>query len=240
MKFDASALRKSPAYLYKVMEILYKSKNFAIINKPAGMPSQSDLSGDKDAMTATSEALLSLGEKSDLWLVHRLDRVVGGLLVFARNKKSASVLSDLISRGEFKKEYLAVTEGECAERGEMRDYIYKDAKISKAFIVDKKRAGVKEAVLKYELLAKARLESGDRSLVKVELITGRYHQIRAQFSSRALSLVGDGKYGSRDKGARMPALFSHRISFSALSEFVDVRLNPDVGEYPWNLWSEVL
>lgn len=231
---------KAACLLCKRMEILYKSKNFVIINKPAGMPSQSDLSGDRDAMTATSDALLQLGEKGDLWLVHRLDRVVGGLLVFARNKRSASIISDLIMRGEFKKEYLAVTEGVCAERGEMRDYIYKDAKISKAFVVEGKRAGVKEAILKYERLGTHILDYGERSLVKIELITGRYHQIRAQFASRKLSLVGDGKYGSRDKGARMPALFSHRISFSALSEFVDVRLNPNTQEYPWNLWSDIL
>ena len=221
------------------MEVLYKSKNFIVINKPVLTPSQSDLSGDEDAMSITSRQLENEGEGSALWLVHRLDRVVGGLMVFARNKKSAAQLSELIAIGDFVKEYVAVVEGEC-QGGEMRDFIYKDARLSKAFVTDRKRAGVKEAVLSYDALSTLQTQDGARTLVKVSLLTGRYHQIRAQFSSRKLPLVGDGKYGSRDKGAHTPALFSHRIKFTVSGETVDVKLSPDKTVYPWSLWRDLL
>ncbi len=220
--------------------IIHKSKNLVIINKPAGVPSQSDLSGSTDAMTMTANELKELNEKCDLWLVHRLDRVVGGLMVFARSQKAAAEISSLIQNGKFQKEYLAVTEGECDESGEMRNFIYKDAKISKAFIVNSKRSGVKEAILQYQTQATVKIQNEARSLVKVSLLTGRYHQIRAQFSHRKIPLVGDGKYGSRDKKARFPALFSHHISFKLFDENIDISILPDNSEYPWNIWSGIL
>ncbi len=222
------------------MEIIYKSKNFIVINKPYGMPSQSDLSRDEDAMTAAGNMLRESGEDAALWLVHRLDRVVGGLMVFARNKNSAALLSSLISQRKLTKEYIAVVEGDCPESGDMRDYIYKDSSLSKSFIADRKRQGVKEAHLSYTALAKTETPHGIRSLVRVTLHTGRYHQIRVQFASRKMPLVGDGKYGSSDKGAPFVALFSARIAFDAGREKVDIKLNPDTGAYPWSLWSEKL
>ena len=209
------------------MQFLYKSKNFLLINKPVGVPSQSDPSGDPDAMTLASAKLAESGEDSTLFLVHRLDRVVGGVIAFARNKKAAAALSSIIGTEKFVKEYLAVVEGK-AEGSVLTDLVYKDAMQSKAFVVDKPRKGVKEAILSYEPLSFIE----QHTLVRVRLSTGRFHQIRVQFSSRKMPLVGDKKYGSRDTVARAPALFAHRLSFSCLGEKIDIKSYPECG-YPW-------
>ena len=219
--------------MQSIPKIVYKDENVVVITKPVGMPSQSDPSGDKDAMTVTSEILESCGEKSSLWLIHRLDRNVGGLLAFARNKKSAAELSKIIQNGIFSKKYIAVCHGE-AEEGEYRDFLYKDSATSKAYIVKTERRGAKEARL--ELLRLATEEN--KSLVHVTLDTGRFHQIRAQLSSRGNSLVGDKKYGSRDLRRRTPCLFSREISFTLFGRKVSVTALPDIEEYPWNLFSE--
>lgn len=220
-------------------EIVYKSKSLLVIYKPSGIPSQPDPSGDTDAMTLAGEALAVLSEPSELYLVHRLDRVVSGLMVFARNKKSAAALSALASGEGMGKTYLAVVEGEISD-GEMRDYLYKDARLGKAFVVDRARAGVKEAVLKAETLDTVTVEGGVRSLVKIRLHTGRFHQIRVQLASRGAPIVGDGKYGSRDKGARMPALAAVSLSFSLAKEKIKVKKLPSTEEYPWNLFSNTV
>ena len=195
------------------MEILYKDKNLIAINKPAGIPVQPDPTLDKDAMSLCTEILLSQGESGALWLVHRLDRVVGGTVVFARNKRTAASLSELFSAQSTDKEYLAIVEGR-AEGGVLEDFLYKDAAKGKAFIVDRKRAGVKEAKLEYTPISTADTERGVYTLVRVKLHTGRFHQIRAQLSSRGMPIVGDGKYGSHDNRAKMPALFSSRLGFT--------------------------
>lgn len=217
------------------IKIIYKNKNTVIINKPIGMPSQPDPSKDKDAMSATSEILESLGEASNLWLVHRLDRTVGGLIAFARNKKSAAALSETVKDGNLEKRYFAVCHGSAAE-GEYRDYLFKDAATNKAYVVKTCRRGAKEAVLYASKLA----ENESFSLVAVELKTGRFHQIRAQFSSRGNSLVGDKKYGSRDEIRRTPCLFSHSLSFELFGKRITAYAYPDLSEYPWNLFSEKL
>ncbi len=220
------------------MEILYKDKNLIAINKPAGMPVQPDPTSDKDALTLMGEMLSEMGENSALWLVHRLDRVVGGTVVFARNKRTAAALSELFSSQNTEKEYLAVVEGR-AEGGVLIDYLYKDAAKGKAFVVDRKRAGVKEAKLEYTPLSSVECERGTYTLVRVRLHTGRFHQIRAQLSHRGTSIVGDGKYGSHDNRAKMPALFSSRLAFSALGRDYDIKKSPDKESYPWSLFDEV-
>lgn len=218
-----------------MIEIVYKTKNYVVVYKPPAIPTQADLSDDADAMTLTSQALVALGEKGELWLVHRLDRVVGGLLVFARNKEYAAKLSALVGGNGMAKEYFAVVEGRC-EGGVLRDLLYKDARQSKAFVVDSARKGAKEALLEYSVKAETETDKGVRTLVQIKLRTGRFHQIRAQFASRKLPLVGDGKYGSRDNRAKFPALFSGRIEFKIGADACDVRKIPDIDEYPWNLF----
>ena len=219
------------------MEILYKDKNMIAVYKPAGIPSQPDPSQDADAMTLSSELLMKSGEKNtELYLVHRLDRVVGGVMVFARNKEYAARLSMLVAERGAQKEYLAVVDGE-AEGGILTDYLYKDARIGKSFVVDRKRAGVKEASLEYVPIAVYESEKGKKTLVKVKLHTGRYHQIRAQLSSRKLPIVGDGKYGSRDNGAKLPALFAFRLAFEINGKKYEFEKMPDTENYPWSLFN---
>ncbi len=220
------------------MQILYKDKSLVAVNKAIGEPIQSDLTGDKDTMTLLSSQLSSINDKSDLWLVHRLDRVVGGVAVFARTKKSAAMLSEAFSTHAVKKEYFAVVEGVCESGGVMQDLLFKDSAKGKAFIVDRKRAGVKEASLEFEPVATASCERGDRTLVCVRLHTGRFHQIRAQFSHRGMPLVGDGKYGSRDNGANTPALFSANLEFNLGGREYKISTAPNTEVYPWSLFDK--
>ena len=218
-----------------MLEILHKDRHILVVKKPAGTPSQPDPTGAPDAMSLAKAALADQGESSDLWLVHRLDRVVGGILIFARTKAAAGELSSLFATHGAQKCYLAVTEGE-APAGELCDLLYKDAAKGKAFVVDRARAGVKEAKLIAEPLDLADTAVGPRGLVRVTLLTGRFHQIRAQLASRGASIVGDGKYGSRDKGARMPALYAYRLTFSLFGRDYVLRALPDTEAYPWSLF----
>ena len=176
------------------------------------------------------------GDKNcTLYPIHRLDRVVGGIIVFARNKEYAAVLSEIISEHRAEKEYLSVVDG-LAEGGILTDYIYKDARAGKSFIADRKRSGVKEAKLEYVPLSSIESEGGTKTLVKVRLHTGRFHQIRVQFASRRMPIVGDGKYGSRDSIAKLPALFAFRLAFEINGKRYEFKKLPDTEKYPWSLF----
>ena len=188
-------------------KIVLKTKNAVVICKPAGIPSQPDPSGDADAMTLTAGLLKDISEREELYLVHRLDRVVGGLMVFARNKKSAAELSSLVSGDGIGKEYFAVVEGAPTD-ATLTDMLVKDARLNMARVARNGERGAKEARLEYKTLAVLDTENGTRSLLRVKLDTGRFHQIRAQLSSHGNPIVGDNKYGSRDRASHMPALFS--------------------------------
>ncbi len=220
-----------------MIEIIDKTKDYVIIFKPQGIPSQSDPSGDADAMTICGGMLREMGESGELYLVHRLDRVVGGLLVFARNKRAAAELSQIVAEHRLTKEYFAVVSGVAGE-GVMRDYVYKDAALGKAFVTDRKRSGVKEAELEYSTLATKKIDGRDISLVKVRLITGRFHQIRVQFASRKMPLIGDKKYGSRDFTTKTPSLFATRIAFTLCGREISATRLPDMIAYPWSLFEE--
>ena len=220
------------------MQILYKDKSVVAVNKAIAEPIQSDLTGDLDTMSRLSSHLAGTGEGKDLWLVHRLDRVVGGVAVFARSKKSAAALSEAFSSHTVKKEYFAVVEGVCESGGVMCDLLFKDSAKGKTFIVDRKRAGVKEASLEFFPIATAECEKGARTLVRVHLHTGRFHQIRAQFSHRKMPLVGDGKYGSHDNGANSPALFSASLEFNLFGRGYKITAMPDTEAYPWSLFGK--
>lgn len=220
-----------------MVEILYKSKNAVVIYKPAGIPSQSDPSGDPDAMTLTATELRNLGENDALWLVHRLDRVVGGILIFARTKSYAAILSEYVKERLLTKEYYAVVDG-AASGGVLEGYIYKDARAGKAFVVDRERQGVKHARLSYRPLATVKTPRGEKTLVYVSLDTGRFHQIRAQLANEHHPICGDGKYGSRDNGARNIALMASHLAVALPRENIDVRYLPDRSVYPWSLFDE--
>lgn len=199
------------------------------------MPSESDRSGDTDALRATSALLRERGEKDKLWLVHRLDRVVGGVMVLARTRSAAAELSQIISERVITKEYIAVTEG-IPEEGEYNDCIVRDAARGMAIITDRSVKGARPCSLSLRVLSTVEGERGARSLVHITLHTGRFHQIRAQLSHRAHPVLGDGKYGSHDKRGVGIALFSHRIELPMKKGTVTVSALPDAANYPWSLF----
>ncbi len=218
------------------MEILYIDKDLVVVLKPPFMPSQKDPSGDPDALTLTGEALAERGERGELFLIHRLDRVVGGLLVFARHKKSAATLSQALADGKIIKEYIAVTDGYAEDMGTFEDYLIKDNATSRAHSVPKERKGAKYARLSYETLAHTTDGERPLSLVRVKLDTGRFHQIRIQFSTRRLPLLGDGKYGSKTNKCKV-SLFAYRLTFPTAKGEKTVTAYPDFTSYPWSLFS---
>ena len=219
------------------MEILYLDSDIVVVKKPPFVPSQPDPSGDPDAMSETAKLLKADGERSELYLIHRLDRVVGGLLVFARNKKACATLNAALAEGKIMKEYLAVTDGATDESGTLEDYLIKDAKTSRAHSVPKERKGSKYARLSYKTLA--HINDGERplSLVRVKLDTGRFHQIRIQFSTRHLPLLGDGKYGSKTNKCKV-SLFAYRLTVPTVKGEKTICAYPDLTTYPWSLFSK--
>ena len=216
--------------------IVYKNADFVVVNKPIGIPSQADNNGGDDAMKQTAEALAALGEKGTLHIINRLDTVVSGLVLFARNPASAAALTELLSGG-ITKEYRAVCEGVPGD-GVMKDFLVKEAALGRAIVASPTKKGAKEAELHHFTLETVEYKGKKLSLVRVILKTGRFHQIRAQFSSRKMPLVGDKKYGSRDFLARTPALFAARLAFDFKGEKYDFKISPDTSAYPWCLFNE--
>ena len=178
------------------MEILYSDRDIAVCIKPVGLDSEAEVPAELKAQ---------LG--GEIFPLHRLDKNVGGVMVYARTKAAAARLSKVIQDGQMVKEYVAMVHGCPPEAGDWQDLLFKDSRKNKVFVVKKQRAGVKAARLEFK-----RLTSGERSLVAVRLHTGRSHQIRVQFSSRGFPLVGDHKYGSRAEETA-PMLFSCRLTF---------------------------
>ena len=179
-----------------VMEILYSDKNLAVCIKPVGLDSESDVPN-------ALKELLGGG----IFPIHRLDKNVGGVMVYARTKPAAAALSKAVQDGQMVKEYVAMVHGTPPETGDWEDLLFKDSGKNKVFVVKKERKGVKKARLEFKTLS-----AGEESLVRIRLHTGRSHQIRVQFSSRGFPLVGDHKYGSRDE-KKEPMLFSCCITF---------------------------
>ena len=178
------------------MDFLYTDKDFVICVKPIGLDSEHQL---------PEKIKEQLG--GEVFPIHRLDANVGGLMVYARTKAAAAALSKAVQEGSFIKEYVALVHGQPPEYGDWQDLLFKDSRKNKVFVVKRQRNGVKAARLTYQTL-----ETGERSLVRIRLYTGRSHQIRVQFSSRGFPLVGDHKYGSRDE-AKEPMLYSCCITF---------------------------
>lgn len=223
--------------------IVYENTDFALINKPVGMDSEH-----------------ALGE--GFFPVHRLDKVASGLLLYAKNSHSAKKLSEALQEGKIKKRYHIIVESACdtskekdealsvktnnaqeteaseakhlPKEGRFSDYLYKDTKKQKMFPVKKLRKGVKEAVLHYQVLK----EKDGLALVDVELETGRFHQIRAQFSAHGFPLFGDGKYGSRMKGN--VALHCYTLSFPNPKNGEELHFEiKDRDEEPWRIFDRL-
>ncbi len=210
--------------------IIYEDQYITVCRKPVGVLSEDVQGGEKGVI-----GLLSDRAGKPLYLLHRLDRNVGGVMVFANDKKSASALSEDIRENRLKKEYIAVTDGvPSEEKGEYKDLLFKDSHKNRSYVVKRMRKGVKDASLEYEVINK----TTDKAMVRVLLHTGRTHQIRVQFSSRKTPLTGDIKYGSKDRTNGNIALHSYRITFRhpVTGENMIFSCEPDYLVYPWNLF----
>ena len=192
------------------MQILFSDQDIAVCVKPVGLDSE---------VQVPAELNNQLG--GEVFPIHRLDKNVGGVMVYARTKAAAAALSKAVQDGSFVKEYAAMVHGTPPDTGDWEDLLFKDSTKNKVFTVKRERKGVKKARLEYKLLVE-----GPRSLVHIRLHTGRSHQIRVQFSSRGFPLVGDHKYGSRDAAAA-PMLFSCRITFPYLGQLRSFEAFPD-------------
>lgn len=212
-------------------KILHADRDIVLCVKPSGVLSQ-------DAGEQSMPGLLrsALGTE-EMYPVHRLDQAVGGVMVYARTAEAAAALSRQIQRGAWEKTYLAVVEGTPeVPAGELTDLLYHDQRRNKTYVVTRERRGVKEARLLYRVLATAQ----GRSLVAIRLLTGRTHQIRVQFASRGLPLVGDGQYGARDRHTPMglwcfALRFPHPESAAPMTATVPP---PDLP--PWDGFSQQL
>ena len=192
------------------MEILYSDKQLIVCIKPVGLDSESEF-----------PAVLKESYRGEIFPIHRLDKNVGGIMVYARTKQSAAALSKAVQEGTMIKEYVAMVHGNPPDSGDWEDWLFKDSRKNKVFVVKRQRTGVKKARLEFN-----RLTAGDTSLVHVRLHTGRSHQIRVQFASRGFPLVGDHKYGAKDDSPA-PMLFSRRISFPWQGRTMVYEASPD-------------
>ena len=206
------------------MELIYMDEDILVCIKPARVLSTDEPGGLPDLCR---EALGN--SKADVRTVHRLDRVVSGLMVLARNAKAASELSRQIREEKFEKEYLAVVHGCPEERGTLRDLLGRDKARKMTFVASEPAKGVQEAVLHYQL----QNTSGGMSKVRIQLETGRTHQIRVQFASRGMPLVGERKYSELDDPCEI-ALWSYRLAFRhpRTGERMEFTHQPPEA-YPW-------
>ena len=191
------------------ISVLFEDAHIIVVEKPPFLVCES---------TAKKDGLADILEEQTggyIGIVHRLDRGVGGVMVYAKTPPAAAKLSAAVQARELRKEYLAVVRGNLnPENGEMRDLLFHDRRQNKTFVVERQRAGVKEALLEYDTIEHLTTARGEEcSLVHVLLHTGRTHQIRVQFASRGHTLLGDGKYGARGDN-RQIALFATRLAFS--------------------------
>ena len=210
--------------------ILHTERSFLVCCKPAGTECEHELPEQLSAFFNC--------KVESLYCIHRLDRAVGGVMVWARSAEAAAVLSRQIQEKRLKKEYFAVCPAALPSAcGEMRDFLFKDSFKQKSFTVDSLRRGVKEALLEYTVLETTAIHGAPASLVCVRLHTGRFHQIRCQFASRGCPLLGDGKYGSRERGCTV-ALWSCRLAFRHPESGAPVEFfSPPPDTFPWNSFS---
>lgn len=208
------------------MELIHVDKDIVVCIKPARVLSTDEPGGLPELVRQ------ALGDpKADIRTVHRLDRVVSGVMVLARNAKAASELSRQIREDAFEKEYLAVVHG-CPDDGEgtLTDLLWRDKARKMTMVAQEPAKGVQEAILDYRVLKK----NDSMALVQVTLRTGRTHQIRVQFSSRGLPLVGERKYAVLEDPCEI-ALWSHRVGFTHPETGKWVEFSQEPPEvFPWD------
>lgn len=218
------------------IEVLYEDNHLLVVNKPINLLVQEDHTGDPDLLNELKNFIKERDKKPGnvfMGLVHRLDRPVGGVIVFAKTSKAASRLSNEIRKNKFDRKYLAVVRGtHLKNSGKLTDYLYKNKKKNIVYVVDSNHSEGKKAVLNYKVLGK----TDDFSLLEVELETGRSHQIRVQLANMGAPLYGDQKYGQHvNKPGQQIALFAKEISVKhpTKDEIVRVSVQPN-DEFPWN------
>lgn len=187
----------------KDIELIYEDEYLCVAIKPQGLDSEHGL----------PEAIHSQFGFS-VYPVHRLDKEAGGLIVYAKTKPCAAELSHQMADGGFSKEYLAVALGTPDDdNGFLEDWLYRDARKNKSYVVKTQRKGTKLARLEYELVKTCQAAGDTVSLLRIKLLTGRTHQIRVQFAARKMPLMGDVKYGGKREGIKL-ALWSSRLGFT--------------------------
>ncbi len=217
------------------LNVIYEDNHIIVVEKPANIPSQKDNTNDIDMLTIIKDYLKEKYDKKGnvyLGLVHRLDRPVGGIMVFAKTSKAASRLSDQIRKNEFKKTYIAIVDGALKQKqGTWKDYLIKNEKTNITTTTTKEKG--KEAILDYKVID----EKNNLSMLKINLKTGRSHQIRVQTSSRGYPIVGDSKYG-KNEGKINIALFAYELSFihPTKKEQMTFKLNLP-NRYPYNIFN---
>lgn len=195
------------------LKVIYEDNHIIVVEKPANIPSQGDKTGDLDMLTIIKAYLKEKYNKPGnvyLGLVHRLDRPVGGVMVFAKTSKAASRLSEQVREKVFKKKYLVIVNGKFKEKkGTLKDYLLKNERLNKSRVVEEGTKNSKYAELDYEVLKYDKEQN--LSLLKIDLHTGRHHQIRVQLSSRDHSIYGDAKYNGRGS-ARQLYLWAYELT----------------------------
>jgi 23S rRNA pseudouridine1911/1915/1917 synthase len=222
-----------------VPRLIYEDNHLLVVEKPVNIPSQADESNDPDLLSILKQDLKCRYQKPGevyLGLVHRLDRPVGGVMVFAKTSKAAARLSAQIRDGGFAKLYLAVVLGLPENtQGTLKNWLLKDSCLNKVKVVSESQMGAKEAILDYQVIA----EREGLSLVRINLQTGRSHQIRVQFSAIGHPLYGDQKYGADcTKPGQQIALWSTQIRclHPTKNEEMTFQSAPP-NQYPWNLFN---
>ena len=216
-----------------MINIIYEDNHLLVVEKPINIPVQADSSHDLDFLTILKDFIKKRDNKPGnvyLGLIHRLDRPVGGVMVFAKTSKCASRLSEQVRERILKKEYYAIVEGKLEKSGVLKDYLLKNSKNNTVY-VDKRG---KEAILKYNLLE----YKNGLSLVNINLKTGRSHQIRVQFSSRNYPLYGDQRYNKNAIPGQQIALFAHSLTLNhpITKEQLKFDIKPK-NIYPWNIFN---
>jgi len=215
------------------LNIIYEDNHLLVVEKTSNIPVQEDSSKDIDMLTLLKDYRKINENKPGeafIGLVHRLDRPVSGIMVFAKTSKAASRLSEQIRQNTFHKTYLAVVEGTLPSQGKLEDYLIKNEKENISYVTTKEKG--KYSCLEYKVLS----TKDNISLVEINLITGRAHQIRVQFSSKNHPLIGDSKYGHNPNNIDI-ALFAKSITFDhpTTKEKLTFTLNIP-NKYPFNLF----
>ena len=219
------------------VKVLFEDNHIIVAIKPAGVLSQSDGSSDPDMLTILKAYIKEEYSKPGevyLGLVHRLDRPVSGVMVFARTSKAASRLSEQIRMRKVEKIYRCVVKGILEGEGRLENFISKDEDKNIVTVIDKEKPGYKASYLDYRALA----SKDGFTMVEVKLGTGRSHQIRAQMAHSGYPLIGDQKYGDKDKRCKDIALEAYKLSFEhpVKREFITFEA-PLPSGYPWSLFA---